>query len=154
MIESFKEKDPMYYSITKEEKKELCYRKIEKTYYIHEINFTNIIYKDFNGNKIISKISNIKIDKKEKYKFTDTFLYRHKRLLGFAAGGVFGGIFIVGLSIPGINALEIGFLGSLVSGVIIESGTGFFVFKKGMKSTLEKIKDNEIKSIEEFEDNK
>ena len=150
MIESFEKKEPMYYSITKEEKNELCYQKKEKTYYIYEINFENTIYKDFTGNQIFSKLSKIN-KKEEKYKFTESFLYEHKRALGFTAGGLLGGAFLAGLFIPGVNVLGIGSLGSLAAGVIVEGGTGFFVFKKGMKNTLEKIKDEEIKPIEEFE---
>lgn len=150
IIKSFEKKDPMYYAITTEEKNELCYRKIENTYIIYEINYENKVYKDFTGKPIFSKLSKIN-KKEEKYKFSENFFYKHKRALGFSAGGLLGGVFIAGLLIPGVNALEIGWLGSFVAGVIVEGGTGFFVLKRGMKNTLEKIKDKEIKQIEEFE---
>ena len=152
MIESLKNEDPMYYSITKEKKNELCYKKDLKTYYIHEVNYVNTIYKDFTQNKIFSKSSDIDISKKEKYKFTESFIYKHKRALGLFSGGVLGGVSIVGLMIPGLNVLEIGLLGSFIGGVTIGGGTGFFILKHGMKSTLAKIKAGEISSIKKFED--
>ena len=151
MIKIFEKKDPMFYSISEEKKNQLCYEKREKTYIIYEIDYVEIIFKDFTGKPIFSQISHKTME--EKYRFTDSFLYKHKRALGFTSGGILGGIFFTGLFIPGINVLEIGWLGCLATAVIVEGGTGYFVLKKGMKNTLEKIKKKEIKSIEEFEEN-
>ena len=64
VIESFEGKDPMYYTIKKEDKNELCYEKIGNLYTIYEINYEEIIYIDFAGNQIFSHIGKIK--KKQK----------------------------------------------------------------------------------------
>ena len=71
--------------------------------------------------------------------------------MGLSAGGILGGAFITGLIIPGINILEIGWLGCLTAGLLIEGGTITFIFKKGMKNTLEKINEGKINSIGKFE---
>ena len=81
------------------------------------------------------------------------FINNHKRAIGLCVGGLGLLAYLVGLCIPGVNVLEIGWLSSLIIGVVGVGGTGIFVSKKGWESTMDKIKNKKIRPIEDLKNN-
>jgi len=150
IISEFKDENPMYYSIQKVEGKNQLFFEVDekkKIYTIYEVDFEKIIYKDFNGKEILSYVEFPFKRKEKKYDYTNNFINNHKSGLSLSALilGCFS--FFLGV-IPGLNAIEIGiiFSISLLSG----TETTLFILEADWESTIDKIKNNKIRSMEDL----
>ena len=127
----------------------------KKKYDVYKVDYKEIIYKDFQKKDISKKLV---ILKKKDYKkdLEDSFWEKNKNIIKSILG-TFAGLgiltpFIAGLIIPGVNVLEIGFIASLFGGIVAEGGNIYLIVKRKMKTSLQKILDKEMKSMDEFEE--
>ena len=154
IITEFKDKDPMHFSKEeKEEKDQLFFEEKDEKYVIYEVDFKKIIYRDFKGQEIHTKCWPI-TRQKELYTYTNNFVNNHKRGISLTVGGICCLPFLVGLCLPGVNAVEASLLVPFIIGAANEGVTGYFISKKGWKSTIEKIKNGEIRKLEDLKNNK
>ena len=155
IISEFKGKDPMHFSIEEEEEKDqLFFEETDEYYIISEVDFKKKIYKDYKGEIIETKCIYPPISQKEKYKYTKNIINNHKRGIGFTISGILCIPFLIGLFIPGVNACEAALLTPYIFGLSGAGITGGYIFIKGWKSTIEKIKNNKIQKLEDLKNNK
>jgi len=155
IISKFKDEKPMFSSIEKVEgKNQLAFEVDEKKKYIYniyEVDYEQIIYKDFNGKEIYTCVKQPFKRKDFKNDYTNIFFNNHKR--GFCIGATALSILIYGIGaiIPGVNVLEMGWIIPAVIGVLSGGGgTITILTKRGWESTIDKIKNKKILSMEDL----